>query len=102
MATCDYIVGQPFEYDKNKLDAILSDTTALVAEEQQISNQEAEPIAYRKLANYYNKIRQDHFNALCWIGAGVEEFLDSPWYTGMDQLIQNLEEQATRLEQQYE
>jgi hypothetical protein len=98
MASTDYIVGKPFEINQDVLDSIINTITIDIAEEKGLPKEDVEHEAYKKLADYYFYVTKKHFNSLQSIGAGVDEFLNSDWLKGMNDLIESLDKQSEQLE----
>jgi hypothetical protein len=98
MASLDYIPGQPFNLNQDVLDCLIIALKIDIAEEKGLPEKDVEHEAYKKLADYYYQVSKKHFNALQSIGAGVDEFLNSDWLKGMNDLIESLNKQSKQLE----
>ena len=98
MASIDYIAGKPFEINQEVLSAIISDIKISIAEEKGLQEENVEHEAYKKLADYYYHITKGHLNALQSIGADIDEFLNSDWLKGMENLITSLDKKSEELE----
>ena len=98
MASLDYIPGQPFNLNQDVLDCLIIALKIDIAVEKGLPEEDVEHEAYKKLAKYYWREVTGHYKALQLIGAGVDEFLNSDWYKGMQCLVNQLDNKAEELQ----